>query len=101
MDGVGDLMTDGALGIFKLAIDTMFSIRARASRGELAERGERALVAVFMLEHVEGFLARTSPTTMRWTHTQAVDDELAHADRAFTFNVGRTVSRRTTCSCLS
>src|SRR5580658_1405405 len=48
------------------------------------------MTSIHGLKHVKGFLApHLADHDAVGTHTQTVNDELAHTDRAFTFNVGR------------
>src|SRR5208337_3524810 len=104
MNGIGDLVADGAFGNIEIGhgnhvFDTSEGVAGRIG----VYGGERTLVTgVHGLEHVKGFLAaHLADHDAIGAHTQAVDDELTHADGALAFDVGRRVSRRTTCSCLS
>jgi len=94
-------------GIFKLAIDTMFSIRATGrSRGRVGVNGGGASPRGRGCHGLEQCrrLPRRAPRqrTMRsGTHTQAVDDELAACGRALPFKCWEDgISSRTTCSSL-
>src|SRR5208282_5457489 len=94
-DGVDcacDLMANGALGNVQVGHrHHIFNTSQGVARGVGVDGGERALVAgVHGLQHVECFFtAHLADHDAVGTHTQAVDDELAHADRALAFDVGR------------
>ena len=92
VDGVRDLLADGALGNIEVGHgDHVFDAGEGVARGVGVDGGERAFVAgVHGLQHVEGFFAaHLADHDAVGAHTQAVDDELAHADRALAFDVGR------------
>src|ERR1039457_5436194 len=93
VDGVRDLLANGTLGNVQVGHGNhVFDARQGITRRVRVDGGERTLVAgVHGLEHVEGFFtAHLAHYDAIRTHAQAVDDELAHADRAFAFDVGRT-----------
>jgi hypothetical protein len=83
-------------------IITMFSIRARHSRGELLwQRAHRAVVAgVHGGEHVETLgAADFAQDDAVGAHTQRVDDEIADGDRALASRFGGRVSSGSQCGC--
>ncbi len=92
VNGVRNLLANGALGNIEVGHGNhVFDAGQGVARGVGVDGGERALVAgIHGLKHVEGFFAaHLADHDAVGTHTQAVDDELAHADRAFAFDVGR------------
>src|SRR5271157_3923422 len=92
VDSTGDLLANGTLGNVEVGhgdhvLDTSQGVARRVG----VDSGERTFVAgIHGLKHVEGFFAaHLAHHNAVGTHTQAVDDKLAHANRTFAFDVGR------------
>ena len=92
MNGAGHLLADGAFRNIEIGHgDHVLDAVQSVARGVGVNGGERALMAgVHGLKHVKGLLAaHLAYHDAVGAHTEAVDDELAHADRALAFDVGR------------
>src|SRR5260370_22289669 len=89
--GVRDLLANGTLGNVQVGHGNhVFDAGQGVTRRVRVHGGERTLVAgVHGLEHVEGFF---TPHLAHYdairTHAQAIDDQLAHADLAFSLHAG-------------
>src|SRR6185437_7838939 len=102
VDRRGDHLADGAARQRIAAHgDHRFEARHRLARAVGVQRPHRAVVTgIHRLQQVERFRsAHFADDDPLRTHTQAVLDEVAHGDLALALEIGRTVSRRTTCGC--
>src|SRR5713226_120969 len=92
VDGICDLLANRALGNVEVGHGNhIFDAGQGVERRVGVYGGERTLMTgIHGLQHVEGFLAaHLAHHDAIGTHAQAVDYELAHADRAFALDVGR------------